>query len=182
VIGGEGFLGHAIVVALSAKYRAPSHRIVSLDVVQRHYPSKDQWTFSVCDLTSSSSLVDAFKTFNVKTVFHTASPWIGAGKEVCEKVNVQGTEKVIEACKSEGVKKLVYTSSASVVHDGGDLINIDERCSIPKDQKDQYNITKVRFYSISSKGDKGLAEDEGCSFSRPVPTRWSWLRTDKAVY
>lgn len=141
VIGGEGFLGSNFLRMLCKRY--PSSTVVSLDLVQRHISEKQAWTFENCDLTVLDSLVTAFQRHGTTTVFHTASPWTEAGKDVCEKVNITGTQTVLEACKKAGVKKLVYTSSAGVVFDGGDIINLDERASPPEVPMDHYNDTKV---------------------------------------
>lgn len=144
VIGGEGFLGHALVEALHAKY--PSSPVISLDVVQRHFPEKAEWTFGSCDLTSLASLTSTFTTHATTTVFHTASPIVGRegvnGKEIFEKVNIKGTATIIQACRDNKVKKLVYTSSSSVAFDGSDLISVDERCYAEK-PLGAYNDTKV---------------------------------------
>lgn len=43
----------------------------------------------------------------------------------------------------EGVRKLVFTSSAGTVYDGRDLINVDERMPFPEKALDHYNLTKV---------------------------------------
>lgn len=83
-------------------------------------------------------------------MFHTASPWTGSGAEVCEKVNVQGTRTIVDACVQEGVKKLVFTSSAGTVYNGVDLINVDERMPFPKEELDPYNVTKVHSTSLIS--------------------------------
>lgn len=78
-------------------------------------------------------------------MIHTASPPHGLGREVYEKVNVEGTKIVIEACKSAGVPKLVYTSSAGVIYSGKEnLINADERIKYPKVALDAYNETKAK--------------------------------------
>ena len=74
---------------------------------------------------------------------HTASPWTGSGADVCEKVNVQGTQTIVDACVQEGVRKLVFTSSAGTVYNGEDLINVDERMPFPEKALDAYNVTKV---------------------------------------
>lgn len=65
-----------------------------------------------------------------------------------KKVNVDGTQCVIEACQKTGVKALVYTSSASVISDNAtDLINADERWPVipPKAQTEYYSQTKVCY-------------------------------------
>ncbi|GAA5987372.1 hypothetical protein JCM10908_001930 [Rhodotorula pacifica] len=158
VIGGkcEGFLGHRLVELLVDRY--PQASIASLDIVQRHFPEKKQWTFYSADLTSLDSLSTAFKQHGANVVFHTASPWTGSGKEVCEKVNVEGTRTIVEACVQQGVERLVFTSSAGTVYDGVDLINVDERMPFPKDPLDAYNETKAKAEQIilEANGKDGL--------------------------
>ncbi|CEQ41251.1 SPOSA6832_02943 [Sporobolomyces salmonicolor] len=150
VIGGEGFLGSTLVKALLARY--PSSSVGSLDIVQRHFSDQlsttRKWTFYSADLTSLPSLSAAIKQSGATTVFHTASPWTGSGAEVCEKVNVQGTQTVVDACVQEGVKKLVFTSSAGTVYNGVDLINVDERMPFPEEGLDPYNVTKAKAEKI----------------------------------
>ena len=88
------------------------------------------------------SLTSAFK--NADAVFHVASKvdmW-GPYQEFYE-TNVVGTRNIIAACKQAGVKKLIYTSSPSVVADGSDLRNIDETYPIPKKHKAPYPATKA---------------------------------------
>jgi sterol-4alpha-carboxylate 3-dehydrogenase (decarboxylating) len=127
--------------------RYPDSSVSSLDLVQRHFPdqlsSSRKWTFYSADLTSLPSLSSAIKQSGATCVFHTASPWTGSGAEVCEKVNVQGTQTIVDACVQEGVQKLVFTSSAGTVYNGVDLINVDERMPFPKEELDPYNVTKV---------------------------------------
>ncbi|KAL8287527.1 hypothetical protein RQP46_003385 [Phenoliferia psychrophenolica] len=146
VIGGEGFLGSTLVKALVARY--PSCAVASLDIVQRHFAEKSQWTFHSADLTSLPDLSKAIRASGATTVFHTASPWTGSGKDVCEKVNVQGTQTIVDACVQEGVRKLVFTSSAGTVYNGVDLINVDERMPFPEKGLDHYNVTKAKAETI----------------------------------
>jgi sterol-4alpha-carboxylate 3-dehydrogenase (decarboxylating) len=126
--------------------RYPTAAVASLDLAQRHFPEKKSaWSFCSADLTDEAALVQAFQSNAVTTVFHTASPWTGSGAEICEKVNVTGTRTVIDAALKAGVKKLVYTSSASVCFNGGDLKNVDERMPyLDGVAFDPYNLTKVR--------------------------------------
>ena len=121
--------------------------------MQRHFSDKKQWTFYSADLTSLVDLAAAIKASGATTVFHTASPWTGSGAELCEKVNVQGTQTIVAACLQEGVRKLIFTSSAGTVYNGEDLINVDERMPFPDRGLDPYNVTKVRSVASSSRGD-----------------------------
>lgn len=59
-------------------------------------------------------------------------------------MNVEGTQTIVDACLQEGVRKLVFTSSAGTVYNGVDLINVDERMPFPDKGLDDYNVTKVR--------------------------------------
>ena len=80
-------------------------------------------------------------------VFHcaTAAPAAAntANKKLMHDVNVKGTQNVIDACASQGVARLVYTSSASVVFDGTDLINMNEDAPYAAKPIDYYTETKV---------------------------------------
>ncbi|GAA5974446.1 hypothetical protein JCM11641_003219 [Rhodosporidiobolus odoratus] len=160
VVGGEGFLGSTLVKALLARY--PNSPVASLDLVQRHFPDalsgSRKWTFHSADLTSLASLSGAIKAAGATVVFHTASPWTGSGADVCEKVNVQGTKTVVDACVQEGVKKLVFTSSAGTVYNGTDLVNVDERLPFPEEVLDPYNVTKAKAEKIvlDANGKNGL--------------------------
>jgi nucleoside-diphosphate-sugar epimerase len=46
-------------------------------------------------------------------------------------LQVTGTTNVVEACKAQGVRALVFTSSASVVFDGKDQSGVGEELPIP---------------------------------------------------
>lgn len=58
-------------------------------------------------------------------------------------VNVEGTENVIAACRQAGVRHLVYTSSPSVVHGGGDIEGGDESLPYPAEFSAPYPATKA---------------------------------------
>jgi nucleoside-diphosphate-sugar epimerase len=66
------------------------------------------------------------------TVFHVAARtgiWGSTADYVRD--NVLGTRNVIDACLAVGVDRLIFTSSASVVFRGCDLINVDENLPYP---------------------------------------------------
>ncbi|MBL9218055.1 MAG: NAD-dependent epimerase/dehydratase family protein [Opitutaceae bacterium] len=62
-----------------------------------------------------------------ETVFHVAGR-VGVWGPADDffRVNVGGTRNVLAACRAAGVPRLVYTSSPSVVYNGGDLAGVDE--------------------------------------------------------
>ena len=73
-------------------------------------------------------------------------------------MNVDGTRTVIEAAVTHHVPKLVYTSSAGVVFNGGDLIGVDERLPMPEIPLDAYNESKMRAEELvlAANGKGGL--------------------------
>ncbi|GAA5857986.1 hypothetical protein JCM8547_006650 [Rhodosporidiobolus lusitaniae] len=132
VIGGEGFLGSALISSLISLH-SPS-RVASLGLTQRRFSSDEdggEYRFFRTDITSPSSLLASLKACGATTVFHTASPHALSSPEVWHKVNVGGTKAVVQACKEAGVRKLVFTSSMTVVYEQGEgLRNVDERVPV----------------------------------------------------
>lgn len=76
-------------------------------------------------------------------IFHTAALLQGKSKERLYEINVGGTENVISVAQAQGVSKLVYTSSASVVFAGKDQPKVDETAPYPAKHFDDYNETKA---------------------------------------
>lgn len=148
VIGGCGFLGHHIVNLLDSTYTC---KISVLDLSTTCNRS-DGVTYYDGDITSPTYLISIFEKSKPRVVIHTASPTLmGASKALYKKVNVDGTACVIEACQKTGVTALVYTSSASVIHDNeSDLINADERWPVipPSKQTEYYSQTKAEAEAL----------------------------------
>jgi nucleoside-diphosphate-sugar epimerase len=121
ITGGGGFLGRAIVEALVSA----GHEVT---VVGRHpYPEVAalgarclQSDVATADLTASLRGHDV--------VIHTAAK-AGVWGDPAEyrRTNVEGTRRVVAACRAAGVPRLVYTSSPSVVFDGQDHEGVTER-------------------------------------------------------
>ncbi|CAE6420558.1 hypothetical protein ACGC1H_006615 [Rhizoctonia solani] len=151
VIGGSGFLGRHIVEALVARGEKD---VAVLDIVQRY----DDVRFFSGDITNEGEVADVIRKANITCIIHTASPVHGLGKEIYWKVNVDGTRAVVAAAQAHGVKKLVYTSSAGVVYNGEDLIDVDERLGYPEVPMDAYNETKAEAEKLvlAANGVNGL--------------------------
>jgi nucleoside-diphosphate-sugar epimerase len=138
VTGGGGFLGGAIVRRLAAR----GDRVRSLS--RRRYPELDllgveQIQGDVADLGPTETAAAG-----CDVVFHVAAKagvW-GAYAEYY-RANVIGTQNVVAACRKHGVRRLVYTSSPSVVFDGRDLEGVDESAPYPKHYDAAYPKTKA---------------------------------------
>lgn len=93
------------------------------------------------DLLHTDILNGAMK--NVDGVFHFAALWLLQCHEFPRSafdVNVRGTFNVMEACVSQGVKRLVYSSSASVY---GDAMYEPMDEEHPYNNKNFYGATKI---------------------------------------
>ena len=77
-------------------------------------------------------------------VFHVAARFDLWGRyEDFFQTNVQGTRHVIEACRAHEVRKLVYTSTPSVVHGGDSVDGVDESVPYPERFEAHYPETKA---------------------------------------
>jgi len=142
VTGGSGFLGGHIVQGLLAA----SCRVRIFDVAKPrdgHGLWKEgEVDVVVGDLLDASSVASALR--GVYCVIHVASPSPTSRNPVLfQRVNVDGTRLLIEQCKAAGVDRFVYTSSASVVFDGRDQRNFDEKCPPPMHALDDYTKSKL---------------------------------------
>ncbi|MFM1802164.1 MAG: 3-beta hydroxysteroid dehydrogenase [Planctomycetota bacterium] len=138
VTGGGGFLGGRIVRRL--KQRGDQVVSYSRQAYEWHKAAGVESTTG--ELNDINSLTNAM--LGVDAVIHVAAKagfWGPYGEY--HKTNVEGTACVIEACRRAGVKKLVYTSTPSVVHGGGDLNGVDESAHYPEHHESAYAATKA---------------------------------------
>ncbi|KAF8073842.1 C-3 sterol dehydrogenase [Lyophyllum atratum] len=151
VIGGSGFLGRHIVQQL----RDRGDTVAALDLVQRYHDVP----FYSADITDQAQVADALRKSGTTCIIHTASPPATLNNPTLYfRVNVDGTKAIIAAAVETGVRKLVYTSSAGVVFNGGDLVNIDERLPAPEIPLDSYNDSKAKAEAVvlAANGKGGL--------------------------
>lgn len=132
VTGGGGFLGGAVVRLL--RQRGDAVR----SFTRSAYPWLDELGVeqSLGDLADPEAVGRAVTGCDI--VFHVAAKagvW-GWHRDFFD-TNVAGTENVIAACKKHGVRKLVHTSTPSVVHARDDIENGNELLPYPK-QFDAY--------------------------------------------
>jgi nucleoside-diphosphate-sugar epimerase len=138
VTGGGGFLGKAIVLKLLE--RGDAVRSFS----RGDYPELSKLGVEVVrgDISDAKEVDSAVDGSDV--VFHVASkPGIWGDYEKYHRTNVDGTENIITACRNHGIKRLVYTSSPSVVHSGGNVEGIDESTPYAEHFETHYPKTKA---------------------------------------
>ena len=151
VIGANGFLGRTMSPLIAARH--PKCKITLLDIAPTPTTTTITTTTNLDhpyisgDITDLASLTEIFQKVKPAAVIHSASPpipTVGKGDEkLFFRVNVEGTRNVIKACNESGVKALIYTSSASVIYDGGNLVNANEDTPFATRHVDPYNASKV---------------------------------------
>lgn len=138
VIGGGGFVGSAIVKKLL-------RRGMMVTVFGRSaYPAIEKLGCRVIrgDIRDRNCLVDACHGFD--TVFHTAAKaGVWGPFEEYNAINFNGTENVLHACRRNRVKRVVYTSTPSVVFDRGNIRGGDESLPYAPDFLCHYARTKA---------------------------------------
>ena len=139
VTGGSGFLGRKTCSLLLEQ----GYAVRSL--ARNHHSDMDSMGIEqiLGSITDINALKIAIK--DCHAVIHTAAlAGIWGSQSTYINVNLEGTRNVVRACKQEGVKYLIYTSSPSVVFAGEDQKNIDETISYPKSFLCDYAETKAK--------------------------------------
>jgi len=138
VTGGGGFLGGAVVrrlvdrgdaVRSLARGDYPDLRALGVETLRG-------------DLADPQAVARAADGCDV--VFHVAAR-AGVWGPYADyyRANVGGTRNVVAACRASGVRRLVFTSSPSVVFDGRDMENADESAPYPAHHEAAYPATKA---------------------------------------
>jgi nucleoside-diphosphate-sugar epimerase len=138
VTGGGGFLGSAIV----SRLRARGDAVVSL--ARHRYPALAALKVEQIegDLADEAAVVQAAAGCDV--VFHVAAKaGIWGRWSDYQRSNVLGTMNVLRACRQHGIRRLVYTSSPSVVFDGRDMEGVNESVPYPSHYDAYYPQTKA---------------------------------------
>ncbi|XP_078392735.1 3 beta-hydroxysteroid dehydrogenase type 7-like [Cetorhinus maximus] len=133
VTGGCGFLGRHLVKILVERGEGISEIRVFDTKVDRDLESlsTDLVTVKIVqgDITDRHQLLRA--TDGVDVILHTASivdVFKRIPEAIIQKVNVQGTKHVIEACVANGVQRCVYTSTMEVASNEKQWMHM-ERCN-----------------------------------------------------
>lgn len=138
VTGGGGFLGGAVVRRLVARGDhvrslqrgdATTLRALGVDIVRADLADRDV-------VIAAAHGCDAVLHIGAK-----AGVW--GPFEDYYRANVLGTLNVLEACREHRIRKLVYTSTPSVIHAGGDVEGADESVPLATRFDTAYPATKA---------------------------------------
>lgn len=136
--GAGGFLG----LAISRLLRARGDQVIGL---QRRHSAElaalgaEQVLAELADATAVTHAAEGADA--VLHVGAKAGHW-GSWQDYHD-ANVVGTQNVLGACRQHGIRRLVYTSTPSVVHAGGDLEGVDESLPYPTRFHAHYPATKA---------------------------------------
>jgi UDP-glucose 4-epimerase len=147
VIGGAGFIGSFVVKELL------KHDVAEVSIYDNFARGKmenirESLNDSRCniypnggDIRDLDVLDDALKGKDY--VFHLSAMWLLHCKDfprTAFQVNIAGTFNVLEACVKNKIKKLIYSSSASVY---GDAVQVPMTEDHPYNNKNFYGATKI---------------------------------------
>jgi len=156
VTGGGGFVGSHLVRALLAKghqVRVLARSPKSVEILR-----DQRFETIIGDLKDLESLKAAVR--DCRRVFHCAADyrlWSRNYRELYEN-NVDGTENLLKACKEQGVKDVVYTSSVAAI-------------GIPKSGRPGEETTPVTLGDMIGhyKRSKFLAQQVALDFAKDYP-------------
>jgi len=108
VTGGNGYFGGLLVGHLLG--RGDAVRVLDIDPAGTQPPDVERITADVRDAAAVRAAVDG-----VDVVFHNvAQVPLARDASLLRSVNVEGTHRLLDACRDAGVTKLVHTSSSAV--------------------------------------------------------------------
>jgi GDP-D-mannose 3', 5'-epimerase len=146
VTGAGGFIGHHLTKYLVER----GYWVRGVDIKEPEYEQTMAHEFSVLDLRDSENCLEA--TDGVKEVYALAANMGGIGfieknKAVIVRDNTLINMNTIEAARQNGVKRLLYTSSACVypgyLQKSADVTPLREEQAYPADAEDGYGWEKL---------------------------------------
>ena len=138
VVGGAGFLGSHLAEDLISR----GYKVNIFDTKPTFL--KDSVTSYEGDICDMSMLTNALRDCAIAFNCVSAPPLLGYGNwALFNRVNVEGTETLVRACKQTGVKKLVHVSTAYVVYNGVDMVDANEQLPYTTKPLDNYIASKV---------------------------------------
>ncbi|HHE65417.1 MAG TPA: NAD-dependent epimerase/dehydratase family protein [Bacteroidetes bacterium] len=155
ITGGSGFLGQRIVEEFLLDDSPIKPGLVKVFDIKPYVGEfDDKIEYIKGDVRDTDAVNKACEGIDI--VIHAAAiiDWGTKSEKEVLSINVDGTKNIIEACKTNGVKYLVYTSSLDAVFTGKPLINIDESQEYPEKHQTIYceskHLSEVEVMNVNS--------------------------------
>ena len=145
VTGGSGFVGGALIERL---------RREGWDV--RALARSDRAAARVRELGAEAVRgdLDDLRIEGCEVTFHAAAKVEDWGDpDDFERVNVRGTQNVVNACRAGGVRRLVHVGTEAALMAGQPLVNVDENAPLRPDSPALYSSSKARAEQIVRSAD-----------------------------
>lgn len=153
VTGGCGFVGSAIARRLVDR----GDRVIVLDVAPQC--DVEGVDYRRIDITDEAAVVEACR--GVDLIVHNASVVHTKQnkKDFVWRVNLGGTENMLEGARRHGVPRFVYISSGSVVYEGKDIENGNESLPYSSVSQAPYADSKIEAEKrvLADNGKEGVA-------------------------
>jgi dihydroflavonol-4-reductase len=167
VTGATGFLGSAVAECLKSE----GHAVRLL--IRPHHDGAQYLSAGfepvAGDLTDVSSLVEAVA--GIDGIFHVAALykfWTNRTTDIY-RVNVGGTESLLEAARGAGVPKFVFTSSVGALKSQGWGVPVDEESiATPADLPDDYHRSKLLSEQAALAANSGDMEVVAVNPTTPI--------------
>jgi UDP-glucuronate 4-epimerase len=179
ITGGAGFIGFHLNKILQNQYNVSSIDSLNNQHIASVIRSKSIINLSKFDI--NDGFIDQLKTKPDVVVHLAAETGIAASLQYPEKyliANIQGTFNVLEQCRKNGIKYLIYASSSSVYSPQ------QETCMHEQDSSD----LQLSFYGTSKKMGEVMIENYCKQYGitaiglRFFTVYGSWTRPDMAAY
>lgn len=157
--GAAGFLGNNVAKQLIQQGQQVRGLVLEGDPAVKHVPKGVEIFYG--DLTDKESMRSFFEVEDAETVcIHCASIVYlkEEPSELVKRVNVEGTQNIIDLCLEKNVKKLVYVSSTGTIPELPHGIKIKEPTEFELDKivgyygKTKAMATKLVFDAVREKG------------------------------
>jgi nucleoside-diphosphate-sugar epimerase len=172
VTGGSGFVGGRLIERL----RADGHEVRGLARSERAAQAiRERGGEPVSgDLDNLAALRSG--SDGAELAFHAAAALGDWGEpEEFERVNVQGTRNVLEACAEAGVRRFVHVGTEAALLAGQPLVEVDETAPLRPDSPALYSATKAKAEQLV------LAANRDGFETVVVRPRFVWGRGDTSL-
>jgi nucleoside-diphosphate-sugar epimerase len=140
VTGGSGFIGGRLIRRLVADGRRVRGLARSDDAAEKVAGAGAEPVRG--DLSDPAALRAGAE--GCELAFHAAASVLEWGpREEFVRANVDGTERVLDACREAGVRRLVHVGTEAATMAGQPLVKIDETTPLRPDSKADYCATKA---------------------------------------